>query len=75
MGYDKYLAKNYKWRISESTLLFCSLILGSIGSYIGMYKFRHKTKKLKFTVGIPVMFILNIITIYFLFNYKIIKLS
>ena len=75
MGYDKYLAKNYKWRISENTLLLLSLLLGSIGSYIGMYKFRHKTKKTKFTLGIPLSFILNIITIYFLFKYNIITMS
>ena len=72
MGYDKYLAKNNKWRISEATLIFFSLILGSIGSYLGMQKFRHKTKHLKFTIGIPFIFILNILTLYLLFKYNII---
>ena len=73
MGYDKYLAKNNKWRISEASLIFISLILGSIGAYLGMYKFRHKTKHIKFTVGIPVIFILNVITIYYLYKYGIIE--
>jgi uncharacterized membrane protein YsdA (DUF1294 family) len=75
MGYDKYLAKNFKWRISEKTLLFLSLILGAFGSYAGMQYFRHKTKHAKFTIGVPLIFILNIISLYILNKYNIIKLG
>lgn len=71
MGYDKYLAKNNKWRISENTFLFISLILGSIGTYTGMYKFRHKTKHIKFTIGIPLIFTINIITVYYMYKYNL----
>ena len=75
MGYDKYLAKNNKWRISEKAIFTLSLLLGSIGTYLGMYKFRHKTKHLKFTIGIPVIFIINIITIYYMYKYNIFILN
>ncbi|WP_372450490.1 DUF1294 domain-containing protein [Clostridium chauvoei] len=38
-----------------------ALLGGSIGEYIGMYLFRHKTKHIKFTLGIPVIFLLQIL--------------
>lgn len=59
MYIDKKRAINHKFRISENTLLLLSILGGSIGSFIGMYKFRHKTKKKKFTVGIPLIFIIE----------------
>lgn len=60
MTVDKYKAKKNLWRIPESTLMTVALIGGSIGSLIGMYTARHKTKHLKFTVGIPVILVLQI---------------
>ena len=45
---DKRLAVKHKYRISESVLLFISLIGGCLGLLISMYMFHHKTKKLKF---------------------------
>lgn len=45
IGYDKYLAKNYKNRVSEKILLIAVLIGGTIGSGLGMLFFRHKTAK------------------------------
>lgn len=74
MGYDKYLAKNNKWRISEKTLILFSLFFGSVGTYLGMYNFRHKTKHIKFTIGIPLIFIINLTTIYFLYKYEILQI-
>lgn len=59
MYIDKKRAINHQFRISETTLLLLSILGGSIGSFIGMYKFRHKTKKKKFTVGIPLIFIIE----------------
>lgn len=59
-GLDKWKAVHDKWRIPVKTLLGLSLIGGSVGGLLGMYMFRHKTKKLAFTVGIPVMLVLQI---------------
>lgn len=56
-------------RISEKTLLFIALIGGSIGSIVGMYLFRHKTKKLKFRLGIPIMMIFQILVLLFVKSY------
>ena len=63
MFIDKKKAENNKWRIQESTLLVLALLGGSIGEFIGMYVFRHKTKKPKFVIGIPVIIILQILLI------------
>lgn len=60
MTVDKLKAKKNLWRIPESTLMTVAIIGGSIGSLIGMYTVRHKTKHLKFTVGIPVILVLQI---------------
>jgi uncharacterized membrane protein YsdA (DUF1294 family) len=57
---DKQSARKKLWRIPESTLLLTAAIGGSIGSLAGMYKFRHKTKHLKFTLGIPAILITQI---------------
>ena len=61
MHYDKYLAKNNMWRIPERTLLTIAVIGGSPGCLMGMYTARHKTKKPKFSVGIPVLLILQVL--------------
>lgn len=58
---DKYKAKKKRWRIPEATLMGVAAIGGSVGSLIGMYTVRHKTKHLKFTVGIPVILVLQIV--------------
>lgn len=58
---DKHKAKKKKWRISEATLLGVAAIGGSIGSLFGMYAVRHKTKHLKFTLGIPAILICQIL--------------
>lgn len=54
-GADKRKAKKGKWRIPERTLLGLAAIGGSIGALGGMQYFHHKTKKLKFSVGVPVI--------------------
>lgn len=56
---DKRRSINREWRISERTLFIVSIIGGAIGSYVGMQIFRHKTKHLKFTVGIPIIIIIQ----------------
>lgn len=57
---DKQKAKKKKWRIPEATLMGVAAIGGSIGALMGMYTFRHKTLHKKFTIGIPVILILQL---------------
>ena len=61
MALDKYKAQKGYWRISENMLFLITLLGGGIGTVFGMYKFRHKTKKLKFTIGLPTILITEII--------------
>ena len=56
-GIDKRRAIKGKWRISEKALIMLAVCGGSIGAWIGMQVFRHKTKHLKFTLGIPAILI------------------
>ena len=67
MFIDKYKAKRGKWRIPESTIFLITAIGGGIGTIAGMYKFRHKTKKARFTVGLPFLLILDILIIIWFF--------
>lgn len=60
MGLDKLLAIKKKNRISEKTLLINAFLGGSIGALLGMYTFRHKTKKLKFQLLYPLFLIIHI---------------
>lgn len=61
MFIDKRKAERRKWRIPEKTLFVIAFIGGSIGTIAGMYTFRHKTQKLKFTLGFPAILIIQII--------------
>ena len=67
MGLDKWKAKNGKWRIPENTLLLFTILGGGIGTISGMYIFRHKTKKAKFTVGMPAILVLEIALFIYLY--------
>ena len=68
MWSDKRRAKWGKWRIPEQTLFIVTALGGGIGTIAGMYTFRHKTKKFKFTIGLPALVILEIaLVIYFKF--------
>lgn len=66
-GIDKLKAKKLWWRIPESTLMFLAVIGGSIGALLGMHIFHHKTLHKKFTIGIPVILILQIAVTAFIF--------
>lgn len=72
MKCDKQKAIKGTYRISEKTFFIISFLLGGIGIYLGMYLFRHKTKHVKFTVGIPITIILNIICIYYIISHVLI---
>lgn len=68
MFLDKRRAIKNKWRISENTLMLVSILGGSIGGILGMYTFRHKTKHLKFKVGIPIILIIQLLILSYVFN-------
>lgn len=63
---DKRRAIKNKWRISEQTLFIIAIVGGSIGSLLGMRIFRHKTKHIQFTFGIPAILIMQIIIALFI---------
>ena len=65
-GIDKFLAKRHARRVPEATLFFLALLGGSLGAWLGMYAFRHKTKQKKFVVGIPLILSLQMIAIVWL---------
>jgi len=70
MWIDKVKAKKSAWRIPESTLISLVLLGGGIGGIVGMYKFRHKTKKPRFYIGFPAILVAEIvIAIYLIINY------
>lgn len=60
---DKIKAKRGAWRIPEATLLTVAAIGGSLGTLLGMYLFRHKTKHPKFTVTVPLLLILHVVSL------------
>ncbi|MCR5204289.1 MAG: DUF1294 domain-containing protein [Lachnospiraceae bacterium] len=60
MGIDKSKAKRGAWRIKEATLFTVSFIGGSLGTLLGMYMFRHKTKHIYFVIGMPLILLLHI---------------
>jgi uncharacterized membrane protein YsdA (DUF1294 family) len=68
MGADKRKAQKHQWRIPEKTLWLVTILGGAIGSTIGMYIFRHKTKRLSFTAGFPILAILHILILFYLQN-------
>ena len=59
-GIDKYKARRGQWRISEATLLAVAAIGGSIGAWMGMKVWHHKTLHSKFRYGVPIMFLAHI---------------
>lgn len=63
MGFDKHEAKKGNWRVSEKTLFMLVVLGGSIGGILGMFTFRHKTKKWYFRFGFPIILILQILVI------------
>jgi uncharacterized membrane protein YsdA (DUF1294 family) len=58
---DKIKAKKKRWRIPEVTLFLVAAVGGSIGSLIGMYTFRHKTKHFQFIVGMPLILAVQVV--------------
>ena len=59
MAVDKVKARKGAWRVPEKTLFLFAILGGGLGSWIGMYTFRHKTKHWYFVVGIPMIFVIE----------------
>ena len=73
-GIDKLKAKRSKWRISEATLLWMAVIGGSIGAWLGIKIWHHKTMHKKFKYGVPAIIILQIAAIvYIIVKLEILK--
>ena len=64
---DKRKAKRSRWRIPEATLMGVAALGGSIGSLLGMYTVRHKTKHVKFTLGIPLILAVQLAALAYFF--------
>ena len=64
-GIDKMKAKRSKWRIPEATLLGLAVIGGSVGAWLGMKVWHHKTLHKKFKYGIPLILIAQIALLIF----------
>jgi uncharacterized membrane protein YsdA (DUF1294 family) len=60
-GIDKWKAKRSRWRIPESTLLTLAVLGGSIGAFIGMRTWHHKTMHNKFKYGVPLIINLQVV--------------
>lgn len=69
MGWDKMKARTGAWRIPENSLLLAALAGGSIGVYLGLILFRHKSRHLKFSVGVPVIFLIQVGIVYWFFRH------
>ena len=68
-GVDKWKAKRSKWRIPEATLLGLAVLGGSVGAWLGMKVWHHKTLHKKFRYGVPAIIIVQIALIgYFLYR-------
>ena len=65
---DKRRAKRHLRRIPEATLLLISALGGSPAMLITMHMIRHKTQHKKFMIGIPVIIVLQVIAVYFVFR-------
>lgn len=63
---DKRRAERNEYRISENFLLLITFFGGSIGSIIAMRRYRHKTKKMKFTIITFISLVINILFYYYL---------
>lgn len=61
MGIDKNKSIHGQWRIRERTLILSAFAMGGIGSLLGSLLFRHKTKKMKFQILLPMAVIVNVI--------------
>lgn len=67
-GVDKWKARRGRWRVSEAMLLGLAALGGSLGAWLAMQFFRHKTQKKKFRYGVPILFVLQLAALYIFLN-------
>lgn len=58
-AYDKRMARDRKWRVSEGSLWFVSALFGSVGMYAAMRIFHHKTRHKSFMIGVPILIVIQ----------------
>jgi len=68
MMIDKGRAIADKWRIPERTLFIVFLLGGSVGGFIGMKIFRHKTQKIGFYIGLPILMVIHMVVFVALYS-------
>lgn len=69
---DKTKARQHKWRIPERTLILLAILGGSPAALLAMYHYHHKTRHLKFKLGVPLILLTQITIIIYLLKSKII---
>ena len=74
-GIDKALARAQKYRISEASLIFVAILGGALGALCGMFVFHHKTRKKKFLIFIPLIFIIQTASIAWYFFFSNVRIS
>ena len=67
-GIDKWKAKKSLWRIREASLLALVVLGGSVGAWLGMHVWHHKTQHKKFKYGVPVIIIIQLAIIGFIWS-------
>ena len=67
-GVDKWKARSGRWRVPEATLMGLAALGGSVGAWLAMQLFRHKTQKKKFRYGVPALFVLQVAAALFYLN-------
>lgn len=60
-GIDKWKARNDKWRIRETSLLMLAVLGGSLGAWLGMKVWHHKTLHKKFRYGVPAIIVVQLL--------------
>lgn len=66
MAADKQRAVHHRWRIPEKTLFAAALLGGSLGAWLGMLVMRHKTRHWYFVIGMPLILVVQILTVFWL---------
>ena len=67
-GVDKWKARSGCWRVPEATLMGLAALGGSVGAWLALQLFRHKTQKKKFRYGVPALFVLQVAAVLVFLN-------
>lgn len=65
---DKLAAMKKRTRIRVRTLLGLCFVGGALGGLCGIYLCHHKTRKKNFTVGVPLMLLMQIVVLFYMMN-------